>query len=142
VRTTRLAGSSVAGAEAGRFARFLAAGGIAAGLNFGARFLFSVWLPYPAAVSLAFVVGLVSGFLLMRRYVFAGASLGLAPQVLRYLGVNAIAFVQTLGISVLLVRWFGDGAGGDAGLEALAHAVGLVVPVITSYAGHRLATFR
>jgi putative flippase GtrA len=133
---------SVAGAEAGRFARFLAAGGVAAGLNFGARFLFSMWLPYPAAVALAYCVGMASAFLLMRRYVFEDSTLGIAPQVLRFLGVNALAFLQTLGISVVLVRWFGDGSGADADIEAIAHAVGLVVPAITSYVGHRLATFR
>jgi putative flippase GtrA len=133
---------STTGAEALRFARFLAAGGAAAGLNFGSRFLFSAWLPYPAAVTLAYVVGLVTAFLLMRRYVFTGSSLGVSAQVLRFLGVNAIAFLQTLGISVLLVRWLGNGTEADAQVEAMAHAVGLVVPAITSYVGHRLATFR
>jgi putative flippase GtrA len=133
---------TVAGTEGGRFARFLAAGGIAAGLNFGTRFVFSVWLPYPAAVTFAFLVGLVSGFVLMRRYVFTGSSLRLGSQVTRYLGVNAVAFVQTLCVSMLLVRWLGDGQGADPRVEAGAHAVGVVVPVLTSYVGHRLATFR
>lgn len=133
---------TIASSEAGRFARFLAAGGLAAGLNFGSRIVFSIWLPYAASVTLAFLVGLVSGFVLMRRYVFAAASLGLRRQVVRYVAVNAVAFVQTLGISVLLVQWFGGRHGVDGGVEAFAHAVGLVVPVITSYVGHRWATFR
>jgi len=52
------------------FVRYLVAGGVAAAANFGSRFVFSLWWPFEVAVTAAFLVGLVSGFFLMRGYAF------------------------------------------------------------------------
>jgi putative flippase GtrA len=45
-------------------------------------------------------------------------------------------------VSLLLARWLLPAAGVEQHVEAIAHAFGVAVPVITSYFGHRLATFR
>ena len=125
-----------------RFVRFLLAGGIAAAANYGSRFAFSVWFRYEIAIVLAYLVGMAVAFLLMRSYVFDGRGKALAPQVTKFVAVNLLAVLQTLVISVVLARWALPAAGITAHTEALAHLVGVLVPVATSYAGHRLATFR
>jgi putative flippase GtrA len=125
-----------------QFLRYLAAGGVAAAANYVSRFVFSTWFAFETAVVLAFFVGLTTGFVLMRQFVFGGAGKPVAPQALKYVLVNLIALVLTVGVSSLLARWLLPAVGVDRHVEAIAHAFGVAVPVLTSYAGHRLATFR
>ncbi len=129
-------------AESRRFALFLVAGGLAALANYGSRFGFSVWFSYPVAIVLAYLVGMAVAFALMRQYVFDGRGKAIAPQAARFVGVNVLAVLQTLAVSLLLARWGLPAAGIEAHAEAIAHAAGVAVPVVTSYFGHRLATFR
>lgn len=128
--------------RAREFALFLASGGIAAALNWGSRFLFSSWMPFEAAVVVAFCVGLLSGFMLMRSVAFAAGDKPALPQLGRYLLVNAAALAQTLVISVVLARWLLPAIGLGAHAEALGHLVGVLFPVLTSYVMHRAFTFR
>jgi putative flippase GtrA len=125
-----------------RLVRFLLAGGLAAGANFGSRFLFSLWFRYEIAIALAYLVGMTVAFVLMRSYVFDGGRKAIAPQIFRFTVVNAVAALQTLLISVALARWVLPALGLTRDVEAIAHLVGVLVPVATSYVGHRLSTFR
>lgn len=125
-----------------QFLRFLLAGGLAAAANYGSRFVFSWWLPYPLAITFAFLVGMTVAFVLMRQYVFAAHGQRLAPQVLKFALVNAFALLQTLAVSLLLARWLLPAAGVQQHVEAIAHLVGVIVPVFTSFFGHREATFK
>lgn len=125
-----------------QFWRFLLAGATAAAANYGARFVFSIWLEYEWAIVLAFFVGLTVGFLLMRGYVFDAQGKPLAPQVLKYCAVNLVALAQTLIVSIALARWLLPAMGVVSQAEAIGHLAGVLVPIATSYFGHRLATFR
>src|SRR5882672_2926099 len=122
--------------ERQRFVFFVGAGGIAAAANYASRFGFSVWFDYPTAIVLAYLVGMLVAFLLMRQYVFEGQSKPLGPQVLKFAAVNLLAVLQTLVISLVLARWALPSLGVAGHTEAIAHAIGVVVPVITSYLGH------
>ncbi len=125
-----------------QFGRFLVAGGIAAAANFGSRFLFSRWMSFEWAVLCAFVVGLSVGLTLMRTYVFAATGKSLPRQVSWFVGVNLLAVAQTFFISVALAKWVLPALGVRTYAEAIGHLVGILTPVITSYFGHRLITFR
>lgn len=125
-----------------QFLRFLIAGGIAATANVAARFVFSVFFEYGVAVVLAYLVGMLVAFLLMRGHVFDARTGPLAPQVAKFVVVNLFAVLQTLLISLLLARWVLPAMGIVTYAEALAHVVGVLVPVVTSYFGHRILTFR
>lgn len=125
-----------------QFARFLFAGGIAAVANYGSRFLFSRWVDYEQAIVLAYLVGMLVAFTLMRGRVFEAKSKALIPQAAKFVGVNILAVVQTLIISVALARWALPALGMVNHAEALAHFVGVLVPVVTSYFGHKYLTFR
>ena len=124
------------------FVRFLMAGGLAAAANYGSRFVFSLWLPFEPAVSLAFGVGLIAGFVLMRRFAFDAADKPVGPQILKYAAVNALALLQTLVISSVLARWLLPASGMTLHVEAVAHAAGVAIPAVTSFFGHRWLTFR
>ena len=133
-----------------QFIRFLFVGGIAAGANFGSRFLFSRWVDYEVAIVLAFLVGLLTGFILMRGLVFNAKGKALMPQIFNYVVVNLLALLQTFLISVGLVRWVFPQwdmiiqieAITHLNAEAIAHLIGVLTPVITSYFGHKFLTFK
>lgn len=125
----------------GPFGRFLIAGGIAAAANYGSRFIFSLWLSYAWAIVCAYVVGMIVAFLLMRGFVFQATSRDLGPQIVKFVSINLLAVLQTLIISLGLVRWV-LGPMGVPHAEASAHLIGVLFPVMTSYVGHKLATFR
>jgi len=124
------------------FLRFLLSGGIAAAANFGSRFIFSNFFSYGLAVFAAYLVGMLVAFLLMRGHVFNASQGPLAPQVTKFVGVNALAVLQTLAISLIMARWALPSVGITHYAEALGHLVGVLVPVVTSYFGHKLLTFR
>ena len=121
---------------------FLVTGGAAAGLNWGSRFVFSQFVSFETAIILSFIVGLLSGFFLMRTFVFDGTSKAVAPQVGRYIFINLIALAQTLTITLLLAEWLLPNIGIIDHTEALAHFAGVATPLATSYFGHKWYTFR
>lgn len=125
-----------------QFIRFVLAGGVAAAVNYGSRFVFNLWMPFEAAVVLAYLMGMAVAFVLMRQYVFNAGAGGLGPQVLKFALVNALALAQTLVVSIVLARWALPAMGVTQHVEAIAHFVGVAVPVFTSFVGHRRMTFK
>lgn len=125
-----------------QFLRFLAAGGIAAGVNFGSRFLFSLYFDYGTSVFFAYLVGMLVAFILMRGHVFDATQGSLLQQVAKFVGVNFLAVLQTMVISLLLARWVLPSMGIVDHSKALAHLIGVLVPVVTSYFFHKFYTFR
>ncbi len=127
---------------AGQFLRFTAAGGVAAAANYGSRFIFSLWFPFPAAIVLAYVVGMATAFVLMRQHVFDGRGKPVGRQMLWFTVINLLAVLQTLVVSLLLARWLLPAMGVQTQVEAIAHLIGVIFPIGTSYLGHRYATFK
>ena len=125
-----------------QFLRFLVAGGIAAAANYGSRFVFSIWLSYSVAIVLAYLVGMIVAFALMRHHVFDARAGALRAQIAKFVVVNVFAVLQTLAISLLLAHWVLPSFGIQNNAEAIAHLVGVLVPAITSYFGHRMLTFK
>jgi len=125
-----------------QFALFIVAGGLAAGINFGSRILLSQWLPYVTAIVIAYCLGMITAFTLNKLLVFNQASNRLHHQVLWFIAINLAAVAQTVGISLLLARWVLPGLGVDFHNETIAHAIGVAVPVVTSYIGHKRFSFR
>lgn len=121
---------------------YLAAGGTAAAVNFASRFAFSRWMPYEVAVTAAYGVGMVTAFVLMRRFAFRASTASTRSQALGFCLVNLAAVLQTVAVSSLLARVVLPALqlGGDT--QAISHAVGVAVPVVTSYFGHRHLSFR
>ncbi|MDZ7783928.1 MAG: GtrA family protein [Halioglobus sp.] len=129
------------------FVKFLMAGGVAAVCNYGSRFLYSTFTDFATAVVLAYLTGLTVAFLLNRRYVFTRSRNTLYQQISYFVMVNMLALVQTWIVSVYLARFLiGEVAffDGDkvAWAEAIAHGVGVMLPVFTSYLGHKYLSFR
>lgn len=125
-----------------QFGLFVVAGGIAACVNFFSRILLSHWLAYSEAIVVAYVLGMITAFVLNRLLVFKQVSRSMRHQVFWFTIVNLAAVLQTLAISLWLVNWVFPRMGFIWHPETVAHAFGVAVPVITSFVGHKYLSFR
>lgn len=128
--------------RAPQFLRFAAAGGIAALANVGSRMALSTAMPFEAAVALAFLIGMTTAFLLMRRFVFGTSERGISGEYARFAVVNAAAFVMVWSVSVALARLVFPAMGFAWHAETIAHVIGVASPILPSFWGHRAFTFR
>jgi putative flippase GtrA len=125
-----------------QFLAFLLTGGTAAVANFGSRILFSLWVSYSTAIVLAYLTGMVTAFVLAKLFVFREGTQALHRSILIFCLVNLVAVAQTWGISMLLAYYALPAAGIKLFVPEIAHAVGVAVPVFTSYIGHKRWSFR
>lgn len=125
-----------------QFFSFAIAGGIAAVANILSRILINHWLSYSASIWLAYLVGMITAFVLNRLFVFNEAGNRLHQQIFWFTAVNLIAVLQTWIVSLLLADHLFPWMGFDWHVETVAHAIGVAAPIITSYFGHKYITFR
>ena len=90
---------------------------------------------------MAFCVGLTTGFALNKTYVFWGSSQHVATEIFFYVLVNLFALLQTWLLSLYLAEALQPELSTDLA-EALAHLAGIMLPVFSSFLGHRYITFR
>lgn len=125
-----------------QFLLFLLTGGTAAAVNFGSRILYSVWLSFSYAVILAYLTGMVTAFVLAKLFVFKMSQQSMQRSAVLFALVNLVAVAQTWGISMLLLYVVFPAWGFTYYAAECAHAVGVVVPVFTSYLGHKRWSFK
>lgn len=125
-----------------QFVRFVLVSAVAAGANFGARVFFSLFVTFPTAVVLAFLVGLSTAFLLNRSFVFPAPTGSVERQIFWFVAINLCAAALTLAVSLLMLHQVLPAIGVQQHAEAIAHAFGIVAPALASYAGHKYLSFR
>jgi putative flippase GtrA len=124
------------------FVYFVLAGGAAAAANFGSRMLLNIVMPYVPAIVLAYLIGMVAAFALNRLFVFQRSTRHLSHQAFWFTIVNLFALVQTVLVSLLFADFIFPASGMNWYPATVAHAVGVVCPVFTSYLGHKRLSFR
>ena len=125
-----------------QFLVFLLTGGTAALVNLGSRILYNRWVDYSMAIILAYLTGMVTAFLLAKLFVFQESRQSLRRSALVFCLVNLVAVAQTWAISMLLAYYALPAMGVTVFAREIAHAVGVAVPVFTSYIGHKRWSFR
>jgi len=125
-----------------QFLVFLVTGATAAAVNFGSRILFNLAMPFSAAVICAYLVGMVTAFVLAKIFVFRDSTQAVHHAAGYFILVNVVAVAQTWGISMLLLHYGLPALGITSFAREIAHGVGVVVPVFTSYLGHKHFSFR
>ena len=88
-----------------QFLAFLITGGLAAAVNFGSRILYNQWVAFSSAVILAYLTGMITAFLLARTFVFTDTRQSVKRSATLFVLVNAVAVLQTWGISMLLAYY-------------------------------------
>jgi len=124
-----------------QFLGFLLTGGLAALVNFGSRILYNQWVDFSSAVVLAYLTGMVTAFILARTFVFTQSGQSVQRSAMFFVMVNGVAVLQTWAISMALYYLL-PMAGVTRWVPEIAHAVGVVVPVFTSYLGHKRFSFK
>lgn len=127
--------------KSAQFLAFLITGGLAAAINFGSRIVYDWWVSFPVAVALAYLTGMLTAFVLARLFVFTDSGQSLQRSATRFALVNVLAIAQTWLISMLLAYHVLPWLGVREYVSEIAHAVGVVVPVFTSYLGHKRWSF-
>ena len=123
------------------FIRFILSGGAAALANIGARILFSLFAGYSVSIVLAYIVGLVTGYTLMKLLVFESSGRASVGEYFRYFMVNMAALGQVWLLSILLKDYAFPAVGYQFHAETAAHAIGVLSPIVTSYMLHKKYTF-
>ncbi|SBV49246.1 hypothetical protein XBLMG947_0017 [Xanthomonas bromi] len=96
---------------------------------------------YVPAIILAYCLGMITAFILNKALVFQKAQNDLGHQMTWFFIINLAAVLQTIIISLLLSRWLLPGLHINFHNESVAHAIGVAVPVVTSYLGHKHFSF-
>lgn len=121
---------------------FLITGGTAASINFGTRIFYNNWLSFSTAVVLAYVTGMATAYILAKFFIFTESTQSAHRSALLFVLVNAVAIVQTWIISMALAYYVLPALNIKSFVPEIAHAVGVVVPVFTSYLGRKRWSFR
>jgi putative flippase GtrA len=124
------------------FLMFLLTGGFAAAVNWGSRIVYNLWMPYSAAIVVAYITGMITAFVLAKLFVFTQSTQSTGRSVFFFTLVNLVAVLQTWGVSIGLAYYVLPWAGIDWHARELAHLIGVVVPVFTSYVGHKRWSFK
>lgn len=138
----RAAASATPAEKVPRFVRFLLTGGTAAIVNILSRALLSLVIPFEASVIVAYLIGMVTAFVLARLFVFERSGHALGTEFTRFALVNIVSLAQVWLVSVLLVRWLFPVIGYTFQPELVGHSIAVLSPAITSYYGHKLFSFR
>ncbi|WP_254969496.1 GtrA family protein [Cyanobium sp. To12R1] len=117
-------------------------GGVAALVNIVSRLGFSQLLRFELAVLAAYGVGMVTAYVLARRFVFVASRQSVRRSFAAFALVNLVAVMQTwlvsIGMRYLLLPLIGMAAL----VDLIAHGCGVIVPVFTSFLGHKHISFR
>jgi len=124
------------------FLQFLIVGGFSAAVNFLSRIGFSEFVSYRYAIVLAYLVGMLTAFILSKHYVFEKSGRAFKHELRDFTIVNVFAVIQVWLISVGLAEYFFPYINFTFYPEELAHLIGLGIPVISSYFGHKYFSFR
>ncbi|TDL90435.1 GtrA family protein [Meridianimarinicoccus aquatilis] len=125
-----------------QFFRFLLTGGIAAAVNLLSRYLLDKFMSFEIAVALAYLLGMITAYTLARMFVFSNSPDGIRNEFMRFTIVNAFALVVVWCVSVGLAKVVFPFVGFKWYAEDIAHIIGVLVPAVTSFLGHKYFTFK
>jgi len=124
------------------FGYFVLTGGIAAITNFGSRLIYNQIFDFTTSVILAYLTGMAVAFHLSKQFVFLNSKQSLPKTLFFFTLVNFLALLQSWLVSVTLAYYALPIIGVTRYVQEVAHGVGVVVPVFTSYLGHKFLSFR
>jgi putative flippase GtrA len=125
-----------------QFLNFLFTGGIAAGVNFFSRIVYNQFVGFSAAVTLAYLTGMTTAFVLAKIFVFKSSSHSTLRSAVLFAIVNIFSFAQTWIVSILLAYRVLPDMGIIAFNKEIASFIGIIIPVFSSFAAHRYISFK
>ncbi|SMC86370.1 GtrA family protein [Rhizobium sp. RU36D] len=123
------------------FIRFALSGGFAAAVNILSRLALSQVTTYSVAIVIAYLLGMTTAYVLMKLFVFEKSGRSVQNEYIRFGLVNLVALVQVWAVSMALARFIFPWIGFDFHAETVAHIIGVLSPIATSYFMHKYFTF-
>jgi putative flippase GtrA len=124
-----------------QFLNFLFAGGLAAASNFVSRVLFSLWLTYSNAIIVAYVIGMLTAFIINSIYVFSKSDRNKFIQLRDFIIINMTFLPLVWLVSIKLNVWLID-LGVKNYSEEIAHFIALVLPMLTTFLIYKYYIFK
>jgi putative flippase GtrA len=125
-----------------QFLLFLVTGGIAALVNVGSRICYNYWLSFSTSIVLAYLTGMITAFVLAKQFVFSNSQQPLHRSAAWFVMVNGVAILQTWVISMSFAYYVLPFFRVVLFAKEIAHLIGVMVPVASSYVGHKRFSFR
>lgn len=128
-----------------QFLRFVLANSLAALTNIITRLTSSLIMLDTWAVAAGFCAGMLTSYVLCRRYVFQSIRRASLSEILRFTGINLIALVITWCVYYSCLKLFTAlhlGSASNQAVRTSAHTLGVVAPVLFSFVAQKSFTFR
>ena len=115
-------------------------GFIAALINVISRIILTIFLNFEISVFISYLIGMVTAFLLQRKYVFKSTKKSYKRSFAAFSLVNVFALIQVWSVSLLIKFWLINFIASVPLVEFIAHCFGVGIPAFTSYFGHKYIT--
>tara|TARA_Y100001968_G_scaffold141817_1_gene129647 strand:+ start:24051 stop:24473 length:423 start_codon:yes stop_codon:yes gene_type:complete len=125
-----------------QFFLFLLTGGFAAIVNVLSRMGLSFFLKFELAVLIAYGIGMITAYLLAKKFVFLTPQKSNKRSFAAFTLVNLIAVIQTWLVSMGIRIWLLQVLSTITLVDLIAHCFGVAVPIFTSFYGHKYISFR
>lgn len=125
-----------------QFVKFIIVGGIAAFVNFCSRIFLNLYFNFSISILIAYIFGMLTAFLLNKLFVFRKSNQVIYKSILYFVLVNIIAVIQIWAISKFLAEIFFPLVNISLYKYEAAHAIGIIIPIFTSYIGHLKFSFK
>lgn len=124
------------------FIGFIVCGAVAAAVNVASRIIFDTILQsYIISILLAFIAGLLTGFVLDKYLIFKKSKKATEWQLCAFIAINLIGVLQTVLFSLLFYEIIFPIINWTFYPDTIAHIIGVGIPVFTSYLGHKYISF-
>ena len=124
-----------------QFLGFVAVGSIAALINWSSRILFSIWVSYPVAVFIAYMVALSCAFILNKYYVFPKSDRPLSKQMRDFVITN-IAFLPVVWSAAIILAGLIPQIYATDYNEEIAHAIAIAIPMFATFLIYKFIAFK
>ena len=125
-----------------QFFLFILTGGFAALINVLSRVVLSFYFKFELSILIAYGMGMITAYLLAKRYVFLTPQKSYRRSFAAFALVNLIAVIQTWLVSMGLRIWLMQILNTIALADLIAHCFGVAIPIFTSFYGHKYISFR
>jgi len=97
---------------------------------------------FSSAVIIVYITGMITAFVLAKLFVFKESQQPAQRCAIFFVLVNLVGALQTWVISMGLAYFLLPSFGITLFVKEIAHAIGVAIPVFTSYLGHKRWSFK
>ena len=124
-----------------QFLIFVLTGGIAALSNILSRLGVSKILQFELAIIIAYLIGMFIAYILAKKFVFFNSKKSIKSSLVGFTLINLLAIMQTWLVSIGIKAFLINFVESIFITELVAHTSGVIVPVFTSFFGHKYISF-